>query len=357
MSNESGLKAVSRLGATTVAVSVFAVFFGACGGSVSGSSGQSDADFLSACDGSGQCGTLSCQCGVCTRSCERDSDCATLSADAECRERSGCPGATVCVRASAESADASPAGSGGGETTGAGGDPSVTGGGQGGSGSVGQGGAAGQVGPGGSGGGIPAGGFGGQADAGAGEAPDTGVLDATTDTGVVYDAGHRVFGADGGRPLAQCPGDVTPAEIGVRCGSGMLCSVDAPFCCEGEGDVASACVGGEVTWSGKCPEGIDQTAIFCDGPEDCGPAQYCCLGVSQCQDTPCDKDWTVCQSDDDCPSDLPICGAHVDFYMGVMHRVCTKECEQEEDCGDLGDPASCITREGCDRSTCEFSVF
>ncbi len=89
-----------------------AACLGACDTGDEGTRSESETHFLSTCDGS-CAGGLDCICGVCTRTCEGDDSCGSLSAEATCQAARVCDGGpSTCDVDCSEDEDCQSLGSG-----------------------------------------------------------------------------------------------------------------------------------------------------------------------------------------------------------------------------------------------------
>lgn len=90
----------------------------ACGGKAAVDGTDSHTHWLKDCQVDGDCGALSCICGVCTKACDEGVDCASFGAETACEVPAGCTarGPTACV---AKSPDGGSGGGGGGAGDGA----------------------------------------------------------------------------------------------------------------------------------------------------------------------------------------------------------------------------------------------
>ena len=151
-------------------------------------------------------------------------------------------------------------------------------------------------------------------DAGMDAGQDAG-MDAGQDAG--QDSGPEDSGAEDAGGDAGVGGPVGNPDVGlVTCEAGEpACGTTAgDVCCQG--DFAQACQPEPCTGGGNPSE--------CDGPEDCGAMQVCCialLGGGQSQNTcemTCDAPDTLCHTDDDCPSGtLCLPGHPTNFTQGT----------------------------------------
>jgi hypothetical protein len=71
----------------------------ACANTSSDAGTDSSTHWMNECQADADCGGLKCECGVCTKPCDKPSDCKGLSASASCAAVAGCSSAaTVCLR-------------------------------------------------------------------------------------------------------------------------------------------------------------------------------------------------------------------------------------------------------------------
>ncbi len=99
---------------------------------------------------------------------------------------------------------------------------------------------------------------------------------------------------------------VPDAAVGVVCAN-AICSTQLG-CCTGGGGAAPSCMTSST-------EACAGKILMCDGPEDCTGGTGCCVlngGGTACQtNTQCEGDGQIaCNSDQDCPTELPACCNH-----------------------------------------------
>jgi hypothetical protein len=108
-------------------------------------------------------------------------------------------------------------------------------------------------------------------------------------------------------PAVDLAGDLAMSTIGIACGT-TPCAATAQFCCTSDNGLTGTCGNGVASSCGA-------STIYCDGPEDCFPAQpYCCAlnGTATCSSTACggtqDTGYALCHSAKDCAaSGAPCC--------------------------------------------------
>jgi hypothetical protein len=113
-------------------------------------------------------------------------------------------------------------------------------------------------------------------------------------------------GDDGGAP------DLAGADLGPRSTAGIACGasacyVDAQLCCTGDSGKSGTC---DPVQAGTC----GHAEFFCDGPEDCPPAEpICCVrnGIARCQSAGAcaAPDAVMCHVVGDCATGQACCGA------------------------------------------------
>jgi hypothetical protein len=94
-------------------------------------------------------------------------------------------------------------------------------------------------------------------------------------------------------------GDAAMSTVGIACGT-TPCAANAQYCCtDDEGKTGTCGFGSSVS--------CGASVFYCDGPEDCPPAEHnCCVqnGASQCGSSPCgnsnDTGYALCHTDADC---------------------------------------------------------
>jgi hypothetical protein len=97
-----------------------------CGGNSESTGTDSNTHWLKDCDADGDCGALSCVCGVCTKSCDDSADCQPFGSDAACEVPSDCGsanGPAACVRETPSNGGSGAGGAGSGSSAGSGGRP------------------------------------------------------------------------------------------------------------------------------------------------------------------------------------------------------------------------------------------
>ena len=109
-------------------------------------------------------------------------------------------------------------------------------------------------------------------------------MNPSTDSGVPRPTGLGPYGEAGVNQVA--------------CGM-ESCNLESQTCCVTE--FGAQCIEGTDQ---NCPAGVPQ---ICDGPEECGAGQFCCLTVNLpgeyiCSSSPC-VNTAVCHTDDDCDID------------------------------------------------------
>ena len=97
--------------------------------------------------------------------------------------------------------------------------------------------------------------------------------------------------------LAMPAADLAPrSTAGIACGS-AACAATAQFCCTSDNGGTGKCYANpQVSQCGM-------SEFYCDGPEDCQPAQpICCVdnGVAQCASTCTTPSTIMCHSATDC---------------------------------------------------------
>ena len=144
--------------------------------------------------------------------------------------------------------------------------------------------------------------------------PDTG--SSTPDTGSsTPDAGPSAPDTGSSTPDSGSTG--TTGEKGsVPCGNGT-CSLSSSVCCVGLG--GASC-------KAKC--GFLEAPQKCDGPEDCGGGQVCCVGFpqgAQCKTTCTSSEQKLCHSNADCSGGTSCMGCQ---FPGNPNKtfVCTTGC-------------------------------
>ena len=139
--------------------------------------------------------------------------------------------------------------------------------------------------------------------------------------GVPYDAtlpqedGHQHDGQRDAGPQLDAAG-----YAGILCGWG-ICTAGEELCCITEGTSPSQeCVA--VTGPLQCDLGAR-----CDGPEDCGPGQQCCMPSGAIMQTycvagACPAGRALCHANDNCTRTGEICCFSIEF--GWDHWVCAQ---------------------------------
>jgi hypothetical protein len=108
-------------------------------------------------------------------------------------------------------------------------------------------------------------------------------------------------------PAVDLSGDLAMSTIGIACGS-TPCTAAAQFCCTGDNGLTGSCGNGVASSCGA-------SVIYCDGPEDCPPAEpHCCAlnGTAQCGGSACggtqDTGYALCHTANDCGAPgVPCC--------------------------------------------------
>ncbi len=114
------------------------------------------------------------------------------------------------------------------------------------------------------------------------------------------------------------PGNDSPEA--TACTGAATCPYSSHSCCvAGLGD--AECIDGTT-----CPSGglLPKARTVCDGPEDCGTGEVCCVavnptGASNTCEASCEDVsgligvWQLCHTDDDCPADKGSCAADDSF--------------------------------------------
>lgn len=106
--------------------------------------------------------------------------------------------------------------------------------------------------------------------------------------------------------------------IGIACGD-TPCAANAQYCCTSNQGKTGLCGFGAAT---DCASSV----FYCDGPEDCPPAEhYCCVvnGVAQCGNTACAGTvlggFGMCHTNTDC---AVVGGTCCSSSSGGPYRLC-----------------------------------
>jgi hypothetical protein len=146
--------------------------------------------------------------------------------------------------------------------------------------------------------------------------------DVPRESGVRYDARAPDANAD---PTAYTLGS-------VQCGEHAACGTSKPVCCAGGGNVCRSFID-------RCAS--SDTAVSCDGPEDCALGEVCCAsgsrvacdpeGASHCPEAPDTHATIVCHTNADCTSAAPMCDREVNVVLALLtcHRTCTSDAQCE----------------------------
>lgn len=147
---------------------------------------------------------------------------------------------------------------------------------------------------------------------------------------VVAGCGGAATGGDAATPLdlSAAPDQAAPATMdastfdaspvrGIACGD-TPCAANAQYCCTSNQGKTGLCgFGNEAT----CGSAL----FYCDGPEDCPPAEpYCCVvnGTAQCKQSMCagtiEAGFAMCHNVNDCMGSGPCCGS----TSGSPYRLC-----------------------------------
>jgi len=122
--------------------------------------------------------------------------------------------------------------------------------------------------------------------------------------------------ATGGADLAMPAADLLPrSTIGIACGANA-CGAMAAYCCTGDNGATGDCTPVPKQTCGK-------SEFFCDGPEDCPPADpICCVssGIAQCASSCSAPDEVMCHTATDCGGGA-CCGA-----PGGVYALCLSHC-------------------------------
>ena len=151
------------------------------------------------------------------------------------------------------------------------------------------------------------------------------------DSGVPVDAAGDLNYGDGPRLQRDAQEDAPPqhdagpqldaaGNAGVLCGT-AICATGEELCCVSGSAPALQCVAVDAPGP-QCDFGAR-----CDGPEDCGPGQQCCMpsgGIMQtyCVAGACPAGRALCHTNSDCTRQGEICCFSIEF--GWEHWTCSQ---------------------------------
>lgn len=125
--------------------------------------------------------------------------------------------------------------------------------------------------------------------------------------------------SSGGDPDSGSKTDTgAPVKRVIKCGGTLECDVATSFCC-GKISGPSECRPGPFN-AASPPEGCD-SALACDGSQDCPTGQFCCQNAfggnhAVCKAGACSDGYTFCHPDAPiCPTNEPKCtGDHIGIF-------------------------------------------